>query len=165
MPKSIAHHKSVLLIVVLASFSSLALAEVPNSFTAGQPAVAKQINDNFIDLDERIIELGDKVADQSNGINQEVGVDCDEDSEAFLNTPINSHTTYTLTGMCDGPIWISERNSIHIQGDGDDNDGVVLEAGLADHPYAAIGVWESKEYITGKSDRRRKQLRQQGLCL
>ena len=146
MPKSISHPKSLFFIAAICGLSTTLQAEVPHSFAAGEPAVAAHINDNFSDLDQRVIDLGETVADQSNGIAQDVAVDCGSDADAFLNTPINSHTTYILTGMCNGPIWIDGRNNVTIMGDenGNKDDGVILQGGLTEDPYHAVGVWRSK---------------------
>jgi hypothetical protein len=146
MPHSILHPKSLFYIAVLSGLSANLQAEVPHSFSAGDPAVANHINDNFTDLDQRIIDLGVAVADQSNGINQDVPLNCDDDADAFLNAPINSHTTYILTGMCNGPIWISDRSNVTIMGDasGSKDDGVILPASLLEDPFAAIGAWRAK---------------------
>jgi hypothetical protein len=97
-------------------------------------AATEAINDN----DTRItaIEGGATV----------IVVDCSADANAFLNTTIQNNITYTLTGMCNGPIWIEDRKNVTIQGDasGSKDDGVILQAGLTVQPYAAIGVWQSK---------------------
>ena len=153
MSKSVSVLKVAAFVFPLVCVSAASRAEVPHTFAAGEPAVADHINDNFSDLDDRIIDLGERVADQSNGINQTVEVDCGEHPDAFQEgtdnpggqVAINSHTTYILTGLCDGPIWIVERNSVRFEGDdsGEKDDGVILQAGLSEHPYAAIGAWES----------------------
>jgi len=36
----------------------------------------------------------------------QIPVDCSTNPDAFLNTPIEDNVTYTLTGMCNGPIGI-----------------------------------------------------------
>ncbi len=38
----------------LLTFSQLGIAAVPNTFTAGQPAVASEVNENFSELDSRL---------------------------------------------------------------------------------------------------------------
>jgi hypothetical protein len=144
MPNTILHPKSLFFMAALSGLSANLQAEVLHNFTAGEPAVAAHMNDNFNDLDDRIIDLGVTVADQSNGINQEVALDCEEDANAFFDTPINSHTTYILTGMCNGPIWISGRSKVTIMGDESGINGVILQGGLTEHPYTAIGAWRSK---------------------
>jgi len=146
MPKPISLRIPLFVILSIGCLSTNLFAAVPNTFSAGEPAVAARINENFNDLDQRVIDLGQLVADQSNGIKVDVALDCGADADAFLNTPINSHTTYTLTGMCNGPIWIENRRKIRIQGDGvgSKNDGIILQAGLIDHPFGALGVWDSK---------------------
>ncbi len=149
MPKSLSFCKSLFVIISIGCVPTSLFAAVPNIFSAGEPAVAARINENFSDLDQRVIDLGQLAADQSNGINQDVALDCGADPNAFLNAPINSHTTYILTGMCNGPIWIEDRRNITIQGDGAGvkNDGIILQAGLTEHPYGALGVWDSKAIV------------------
>ena len=158
MPYSISRYQSALVSAVLLVFSAQAQAEVPHTFTPGDPAVAAHVNENFSDLDGRIVDLGQLVADQSNGIGVEIALDCDSDADAFRNAEINSHTTYILTGMCNGPIWIYDRSNVTIKGDdsgvSDKNDGVFLPANLdglrdpegelIESPYGAVGVWRSR---------------------
>jgi hypothetical protein len=123
-------------------------ANIADNFSAITGNTA-DISNNYSDLDQRIIDLGQLVADQSNGIPQDVALDCVADPDAFLNTPINSHTTYILTGMCNGPIWIENRRGITLKGDGvgSKNDGIILQPGLTEHPYAVLGVWDSKAIV------------------
>jgi hypothetical protein len=149
MPRLLSFCKFLFVILSVGCISTNLFAAVPNTFSAGEPAVAGRVNENFSDLDQRIIDLGQLVADRSNGIHQDVALDCNADPDAFLNSPINSHTTYILTGMCNGPIWIQNRRSINIQGDGNGskNDGIILQAGLIDHPYGVLGVWDSKGIV------------------
>ena len=47
--------------------------------------------------------------------------------------------------MCNGPVWISSRDNIVIEGDatGSRDDGIILPAGLVENPYGAIGIWDS----------------------
>ena len=74
-----------------------------------------------------------------------VDVNCRDDANAFRNIEIEANTTYVLSGMCNGPIWIEEDNNVTIEGDGDGikDDGVVLPADLTEYPNAAIVVWQS----------------------
>jgi hypothetical protein len=76
----------------------------------------------------------------------DVAVDCATDAEAFLSVGFQDNVTYTLTGMCDGPIWIDNVDNVTIQGDGvgDKDDGVVLPGGLDEQPWSAIAVWYSR---------------------
>lgn len=101
----------------------------------------RNLRDAVIDNDMRItaLEAGAK----------EIAVDCSMDVNAFLNTTIEDNATYTLTGMCNGPIWIESRDNVTIQGDatGSKDDGVQLQAGLSEHPYAAIGIWQSRGVV------------------
>ena len=82
----------------------------------------------------------------SGGGGDPVPVDCDADADAFRGIEIQSNTTYVISGLCNGPIWIENRQNVSLQGDGTGikDDGVVLPAGLAEQPYGAIGVWQSR---------------------
>ncbi len=90
---------------------------------------------------ERIASL-----ESGSGGSDPVNVACEEDANAFRGIDIQSNTTYVLHGMCDGPIWIKNRENVAILGDetGSQGNGVRLPAGLTEHPYGAIGVWQSR---------------------
>ena len=92
-------------------------------------------------------DLDTRIAAIEGGI--DIAVDCSADVNAFLNITIKDNTTYTLTGMCNGPIWVENRKNVTIQGDatGSKDDGVILPAGLTVQPYAAIGIWQSNSII------------------
>ncbi len=45
-----------------------------------------------------------------------IAVDCTADTNAFLNTTIQDNMTYTLTGICNGPIWVGQGKNVTIQG-------------------------------------------------
>lgn len=55
--------KLVLATAVSSAFTSSALAEVPNTFTANTPAKASEVNANFTALDQDISSLGTEVDD------------------------------------------------------------------------------------------------------
>jgi len=114
-------------------------ATIPHKFAKGKPARAAEVNANFKAIDQRLLQL-------ESGAPGSVAIDCSADVNAFLNTTIENNTAYTLTGMCNGPIWIDDRNNVTIEGDGSGSkdDGVILQAGLTENPYGAIGVWKSK---------------------
>lgn len=99
--------------------------------------ILKNIRDAINENDRRITVL-------EGGIT-EIAVDCSSDVDAFFNTAIRDGVSYTLTGMCNGPIWIEGRSNVSIQGDasGDKDDGILLPAGLSSQPYAALGIWQS----------------------
>lgn len=101
----------------------------------------ENIRDAVNDNDTRISAL------QTGSIN--IPVDCSTNPDAFRNTPIEDNVTYTLTGMCNGPIRIESHDNVTIQGDatGSKDDGVELQAGLTVQPYAAIGIWQSNGVI------------------
>lgn len=117
----------------------LSNATTPYKFDKGKPARATEVNANFEAIDERLLKLESSVP-------VSVAIDCSADVNAFLNTAIENNTEYTLTGMCNGPIWIDDRDNVTIKGDGSGSkdDGVILQAGLTENPYGAIGVWKSK---------------------
>jgi hypothetical protein len=77
------------------------------------------------------------------GIEQQV--DCSADADALLNTTIRNNTTYTLNGMCNGPIEVFRKRNVVIQGvdTNTKTDGIILPTGITVDPFAAIGVYES----------------------
>lgn len=109
-----------------AIFTSASLnAAVPNAFTAGTPAVAAEVNENFDNLDQRISAI-------ENATTSTVNVDCSSDSSALKNVTFRSNTTYVLTGICDGQIRVGAGlGTINIKGDatGTMDDGITLQAG------------------------------------
>ncbi len=142
---------TTLLIPLLLIFTGVASADLPHRFSAGDPARASEVMGNFDSLDQRITALETRT-------NQNVDVDCSADVNALINTTLEDYTTYTLTGMCNGPIHVTERRNVVIQGDGSGvkDDGIMLPSGLTEHPFAALGVYESKavtiENLTISSD-------------
>ena len=111
---------------------------VPNTFMAGDPIDADEMNANFTDLEQRLAPIEDED-------NQIVAIDCDADVNALATATIRDRTTYVLTGMCNGPIEIYRKRNVIIEGDanGVKDDGVFLPPGLLDNPFAAIGIYES----------------------
>ena len=128
----------VLVVSASLAFPAASMAGVPHSFQTGKKAIAAEVNENFAHLDQRLSAL-EQIAPTH------VAIDCSADVDALLNTALQNNTTYTLTGMCNGPIWISNRNNVTIEGDasGSKDDGITLQAGLVEDPHGAIGVWES----------------------
>jgi hypothetical protein len=109
---------------------------------------ASDIADNFSSITgntANISTLENQLSNIETNINTEVAIDCGADPDAFIGTTITDSTTYTLTGMCNGPIWISKRRNVVIQGDetGIKDDGIILQTGLTENPFAALGIWES----------------------
>ena len=133
--------KSILVCVVLV-MPGLSVAGPTTVFETGGPIRASEMNTNFSNLDQRLISI--ETSD-----NEEIAIDCAADIDAFINTVVADKTTYILTGMCNGPIWIEDRRSITIQGDGNGSkdDGIILKTGLIDPPYGALGVWDSKGIV------------------
>ena len=124
----------------------LALAQIAYSspildtYTTGDTLTAatldnikSAVNEN----DSRITAMGGSASD--------IVVDCSADANAFLNTTITDDTTYTLSGMCNGPIEVFRNRNVIIQGvvTNTKTDGVILPTGLTVDPFAAIGVYES----------------------
>lgn len=105
----------------------------------GKPARAAEVNERFADLEQRLRQL-------ESSLMNSVAIDCGADANALLNTTIQSNTIYTLSGMCNGPIWIDNKHDIILQGDGNGirDDGVALPAGLMEHPQGAVAIWKSK---------------------
>jgi len=126
--------KNFLTTATITSFAALlsigtSNAAVPHTFTSGTAAVATEVNENFNNLDQRIISL--ETSTPSNTI----AVDCASDSSALKNLALTPNTTYVLTGMCDGQIEVGAGlGTINIEGDatGVKDDGITLPAGETD---------------------------------
>jgi hypothetical protein len=109
-----------------------------HEFSKGKPARAAEVNENFDNLDQRLLKL------ESSQMSEQA-IDCNSDANALLNTILQNNTSYTLSGMCNGPILIDNRRDITLKGDasGSKDDGVMLPAGLTEHPYGAVVVLKS----------------------
>ncbi|MDC1286688.1 hypothetical protein N8198_02255 [Gammaproteobacteria bacterium] len=128
---------SILLGLIL-GYSGVASA-VPNTFTAGSPILAQEMNDNFTDIENRLAPLA--ASD-----NQIVNIDCTVDANTLLNTTITDRTTYVLKGMCNGPIEVWRNRNVIFEGDPAGvakDDGIILPGGLTENPFAAVGIYES----------------------
>lgn len=122
----------------IASFISLILAssayaDVPHAFSAGQPASAASVNENFSNLDGRVsaLEAVDPVT---------VAVDCGADANALKNLTITKDTTYNISGACNGPIYV-EKDNVHLLGTSNTTDSIVLAAGIEDSAVWAGGAY------------------------
>jgi len=77
------------------------------------------------------------------GAGQNIAIDCATDNTALLNTTLAPGNTYVLTGMCNGPILISQpAGTYRFQGDasGSKDDGIILPVGLTnDYAVSAYG--------------------------
>jgi hypothetical protein len=133
--------KSTIAVIFSLTMAHPAYAAVPYTFSAGSSANAADVNANFTDLDSRVSAL----ESASGGFSNIVEVDCAGDPDAFIGMSIADNTTYTLSGMCHGPIGIWKKRNVVIQGDdfGTKDDGIILPPGLTEHPYEALGIWES----------------------
>jgi len=104
-------------------------AAVPHTFAKGNKAVAAEVNENFDNLDQRLVVL------EGSSPSHTVAVDCSADSMALKNMSLTPNTTYVLTGMCDGQIVVGAGlGTIRIEGDatGVKDDGIILPAGETD---------------------------------
>jgi hypothetical protein len=137
--------KSTIAVIFSLTMAHPAYAAVPNTFSAGSSANAADVNANFTDLDSRVSAL----ESASGGFSNMVEVDCAVDPDAFIDMSIADNTTYTLSGMCHGPIGIWKKRNVVIQGDdiGTKDDGIILPPGLIAHPYEALGIWESSAEV------------------
>lgn len=95
-------------------FTATTQAAVPNTFTAGSPASAAAVNQNFSDLDSRASALNVRVTALEGaapiGPNQIVAVDCTSTPDFFIGAQFldsaSDQTTYDISGTCNGPIII-----------------------------------------------------------
>ena len=104
-----------------------------------------QIQSNRADIAENSDRIDTLEAGSGPG-GGEIAVNCTADANAFMGNIIQDNTTYILTGMCNGPIWIENHRNVTItgDGDGDKDDGVMLPADLVANPFGAIGAWNSQ---------------------
>ena len=107
----------------------IAHAEVPHTFSAGEPARAAQVNENFSQLDTRLTPLENPTVDGPT-----IAVDCATDVTAFKTLTPTPNATYVLSGICEGPVFFDNPSlgTITIQGDenGGQDDGIALPADL-----------------------------------
>jgi hypothetical protein len=128
---------SVLAGVILITPGISQAAEL-HEFSKGKPARAAEVNENFDNLEQRLLKL-------ESGQMSYQAIDCNSDANALLDTTLENNTSYTLSGMCNGPILIDNHHDITLEGDasGSKDDGVVLPAGLTEHPHGAVVVLKS----------------------
>jgi len=109
-----------------------------HQFSKGKPARAAEVNENFDNLGQRLLKLESSQRSQQ-------AIDCNGDANALLDTTLKNNTSYTLSGMCNGPILIDNHRDITLEGDGigSKDDGVMLPAGLTEHPHGAVVVLKS----------------------
>lgn len=115
-------------------------AAVPNTFTAGTAASAADINANFSDLDTRVGNLESGGA----GAPNVVAVDCSSNAGALAAISFASNTTYNISGVCDGPIFINDKADISLVGvAAGATDSIALRA--PNNGWGAVNVLESNE--------------------
>ena len=111
------------LLTLLMATSSIAFAEgVPNEFTAGQPAVAAEVNENFTHITDRldinetdITDLGDRVTTLegvTDPASTTVNVNCPDDSisDAIANAPAYGELILNISGACKETVVIRRDN-------------------------------------------------------
>lgn len=150
--------KLVLATAVSSAFTSVALADVPNVFTANTPAKASEVNANFTALDNDIIALGadlDGIDDNVDAIEARVtsleatgttsdpyttvAINCGEDADALKDALDDSRntttrTTYNVTGACNAVFIV--RNDVKIVG----SDGASILAGATEDEPEAVFI-------------------------
>lgn len=146
--------KLVLATAVSSAFTSVALADVPNVFTANTPAKASEVNANFTALDQDISSLGTEVDDltdevdsiearvtslEGSGVSSDaystVDINCNDDADSLKDALEDSRntttrTTYNVTGACNAVFIV--RNDVKIVG----SDGASILAGTGEDPEA-----------------------------
>ncbi|WP_418642343.1 hypothetical protein ACNUDM_20605 [Vibrio chaetopteri] len=80
-----------------------AFAAVPNTFSAGSPALASEVNENFSQLDSRLTALEGSESDSY----ITVEVDCSENAKALVEAfegsrNSNAQMEYLISGSCEG---------------------------------------------------------------
>jgi len=101
----------------------LTLAAAPahalTTFTAGTPAKASEVNDNFIELSDRIDAL------EAIHSGETINVDCGSDADALLSAmdDAGAGDTVVITGTCNGPIF-ADRHALTLQANTPGVDGI-----------------------------------------
>jgi hypothetical protein len=68
----------------------------------GKKAPAAEVNEKFDALDQRLLTI-------EFGLRSYVAIDCSNDANSPRNATLADNTTYTLSGMCNGPVSCSNR--------------------------------------------------------
>jgi hypothetical protein len=104
---------SVLLLI------SAAPAHALTTFTAGTPAKASEVNDNFTELSDRIDALEAKHTGET------INVDCGADAGALLAAMNNAGNgdTFVITGTCNGPVF-ADHHALTLQANTPGVDGI-----------------------------------------
>ncbi len=104
---------------------------------AGQVVQAfTQVGQAFVNHETRISDNDTRITAIEGGA-AGIAVDCTADTNAFLNTTIQDNMTYTLTGMCKGPIWVGPGKNVTIEGD---NTGATLSGPGSDSVLTMRGA-------------------------
>lgn len=124
---------------VLLAASYVGAATVPNTLSPGTPATAADMNENFQALADAVTAV------EGAGTGIDIAVDCNADPNALRITTIKDNTTYTLIGMCNGPIEVFQKRNVVFQGvdTNTKTDGIKLLTGITMDPDSALGVYES----------------------
>ena len=104
----------------------------------GKKAREAAVNEQFDALDQRLLAI-------EFGLRSYVAINCNDDANALQNATLSDNTTYTLSGMCNGPVWIDNHRDLTLQGDttGSKDDGVMLPPGLLVNPVGAVRITRS----------------------
>jgi hypothetical protein len=96
------------------SMANISYADVPNTFTSGEPAVASEINENFSDLDSKITSLQTAA---NSSILSTINVDCSTDSinESIAEAGAAEHLIVNIAGNCEERVLIT-RSGVSLVG-------------------------------------------------
>lgn len=111
-------------------------ASVTDTFATGDTLTADTLNN----LKSAVNDNNTRIAAMERGT--DIAVDCSADSSALKNTTLIPGNTYVLTGMCDGPIYISKpAGRYHFRGDaiGIKDDGIISPPGETE--YYVLGFY------------------------
>ena len=132
--------RSVSLIGLFAISQIAFPAAVTETFNTGERLTAAKVGNLVIAVNNNDIRISE-LEGRTGG--EEISVDCFTDSAALINTNLAPGNTYVLTGMCDGPVRISEpAGTYSFRGDatGVKDDGIISPPGqLEDYVFSAYG--------------------------
>ncbi|MGD2173463.1 MAG: hypothetical protein PVI70_19375 [Gammaproteobacteria bacterium] len=137
--------KTTLIAGLICTSQSVHPGPISKDFSPGEKLTANRMNGIWSavnDNDARITAIEAMLGNQQN---QEIDVDCNLDADALKNLTIQDHTTYLLTGICNGPVTIYRKRNVVLKGASSDKtqDVVQLPPGIVANPFAAIGIYES----------------------
>ena len=126
----------------LSGFNS-AKAITADELLVGIQSVIGKVNQIFASIGQALVDHDTRITALEVGTGMDVAVDCISNSAALRNSTLKPGNTYVLTGMCDGPIRITEpAGTYRFRGDatGVKDDGIISQPGQTeDHVISIFG--------------------------